>query len=107
MKNGATKSINITPDKIDQNGLLSQFATSLAYLDIHLHYNEQINGYQGFKILVSHIYNVKTIQSNYHFTRFINIINQYETGKGPQDKIVNYMMLLQQQIYWGTTALLV
>ena len=80
--NGDVKTTTITPLEIDQNGLLPQLSTLLGSIGIQLHYNRQINGYQGFKFSIDDISTIDRIMSNYHFAWILtSLINM--TWKKP------------------------
>ena len=104
MRDGTKKEANIIPKEIDENGVLPQLTTLLLSLGIHVHHNGQLDGYQGFKLSINNIGNIKNISSNHRFAWFTNIINQYPIGKAPQDEIKLYETTTSFDLYTMTTT---
>ena len=72
------KTTTITPEQIDQNGLLPRLLSALNSIGVSIGYNKQINGYQGFKLASNDILNISKIESNYHFAWMMGIIHKYD-----------------------------
>ena len=61
------KTTTVTPEQIDQNGLLPRLSSVLNLIAVSMRYNKQINGYQGFKLAFNDILDISKIESNYYF----------------------------------------
>ena len=95
------KTTRITPEQIDQNGLLPRLSSALNSIGVSMRYNKQINGYQGFKLAFNDILNISQIESNYHFAWMIGIIHKYDEGKSAQDKLLLFRKSPQHDILLG------
>ena len=84
----AIKTTTITPEQIDQNGLLPRLSSTLNSIGVSMLYDKQINGYQGFKLAFNDILNISKIESNYYFAWMMDIIHKYDEGKSAQDKLL-------------------
>ena len=83
------QSATISPQLVDQHGLIGALTWELAKLDTYLIYNND-NAYQGFKIYFRQFKNISRIECNYAFTWFVNIINSYGVRKVGTDNLVLY-----------------
>ena len=104
LKNNAIKTTTITPEQIDQNGLLLPLSSALHSIGVSMRYDKQFNGYQGFKLAFNDILNISKIKSNYHFAWMMGIIHKYDKGKSAQDKLLLFQKTPLHDILLGLSS---
>ena len=74
--NNATETTMITPEQIDQNGLLLALSSAPHSIGVSMCYNKQSNGYKDSNSF-NDILNISKIESNYYFAdETYNTLNQ-------------------------------
>ena len=82
------KTTTILLSDVDSNGLLPELTKQLSAIGVHLLYDKQINGYQGFALSFRDYATISRIELNYYFARLMSIVFKYDLGKGLSDKKV-------------------
>ena len=82
------KTTTVLPSDVDSNGLLPELTKQLSTIGVHLLYNKQINGYQGFMLSFRDYATILRIELNYYFAWMMSIVFKYDLGKGSSDKKV-------------------
>ena len=104
LKNNGIKTMIITPEQIDQNGLLLALSSALDSIGVSMRYDKQFDGYQGFKLAFNDILNISKIESNYHFAWMMGIIHKYDEGKSAQDKLLLFQKTPLHDILLGLSS---
>ena len=82
--------ISVTPQLIDQRGLIGALTSELSRLEVYLMYNNASTGYHGFILHFRKFSQITKIECSYAFAWFMNIITSYGTRNTGTTNLVLY-----------------